>query len=342
MKSIFIYFLLLPSILLSQNIKDPSEVLKVLEKSELSYIIETLEDKIEQEKPTALIPHGVHMHKDDELRTLTIKNYEYEGDAKKHYADAEASFNEAPKLARKSYKKILGIMPDNSQVMTYIGQTYEIEKKYDEAIVWLEKAIDANDLDYMAHWFLADDYSRAGSKKDIKKRKKKVLRHIAEAMMLNRNNPNIQTSAKQLSEKYDFDYADWYFTPQVDVSQDSISGDVTVNAAEDWLGYAICNAAYLYEPGYREEMLEGASGYPALSAPFKEALISLYIMIDEKKTKDPQLNTFKKAVDKKMLDPYIIYEIILPEDPSFVYQLDRNTRDAIVDYIIMARFGEKL
>ncbi len=331
---------LIPSLLMAQHLRSPQEVLLILNESDLSYEINILKQKIELNPPASRVEHGLHYFKDPESQNIQLGFYEYVGETEKNFVDGQTHFREDnPKEARASYKKVIKDIPDCSQVLTYIGQTYEMEEDYEEAAKWLEKAVKANKMDYMAHWFLADDYLRSKNKKKLKN---KIISHIGKSIILNRNNPNIKTAIGRISDDLGLDYEEWHFTPQVGIEQDSTSGNVRIEAHSDWIGYAMSNAAYLYEPGYQKEMLEGVSGYDAMSAPFKEALVSLYVAIENEKVKDPQLKALKAAIKKGYLDEFIIFEILMPNDPVFAYQINPEARESILDYFIEVRMGAKL
>ncbi len=54
------------------------------------------------------------------------------------------------------------LSPENTFLMTLIAQTYGIERKFDDAMNWYKKSIQANFIDCLAHWLLADIYRLKG------------------------------------------------------------------------------------------------------------------------------------------------------------------------------------
>ena len=100
----------------------------------------------------------------------------------------------------------------------------------------------------------------------------------------------------------------------------------------------MAKALWDYEPGYRESM--GVSEGYLSSIECKECLASQYISLKNAKAKtkkDPQLQILQKAVDKKFLDQYIIYELFLPQNPFIANQLSEKTILSIKNYILEVR-----
>ena len=53
--------------------------------------------------------------------------------------------------------------------------------------------------------------------------------------------------------------------------------------------------------------------------------------------KDTQLTILKAAAQNKRLNEYILYEILLPQNPIVAYQLPEKTILSIKDYILSVR-----
>ena len=93
--------------------------------------------------------------------------------------------------ARDAYKRVLLLDPNATIVMAYIAQTFGIEQNWDMAESWYKKAIEANYIDYLAHWLLADVYRNKGEQK-------KALEEISIAKVLNRNNPRLESLRQKI------------------------------------------------------------------------------------------------------------------------------------------------
>jgi len=113
---------------------------------------------------------------------------------------------------------------------------------------------------------------------------------------------------------------------------------VSIAISEKWIGYAITKAVWTFEPGYKESMGISKGQYSIIED--KECLISLLIGLENAKIKikqDPQLRILKDAVDNKLLDSYILYEIILPQTPFVAFQLPKQMIKEIQDYVLNIR-----
>lgn len=216
--------------------------------------------------------------------------------------------------------------------MTYIGQTYEIEGDFDNAIEWYEKTISLNYIDYMAHWFLADAYKMRGEL-DL------AVDEITIAMILNRNNPRIEKSLSDIYKLKKLKTDDWTFNPQIKIDSTGID-EVSISFSPDWLGYAMVKAVWKYEPGYKESMGVTSGSFSTIEE--KECFISLMTSFDKKRLKKhPEFKALKLSLDKKMIDEFIFYEIILPEYPFVAYQLTEEFLNEIKDYVKEIRGNKK-
>jgi tetratricopeptide (TPR) repeat protein len=233
--------------------------------------------------------------------------------------------------ARQWYLRSLTIDSTYYTVMTYIGQTYGIERNWDKAIEWYNKVISLNYIDYMAHWFLADAYQATGRPEEAKK-------EIITAHILNRNNPRIRTALISILKANHLKLDDWTFNPQYSVSKDA-NNKIQVKYGDGWLPFALTKAVWAFEPGYRESMgYENENTFRELEE--KEALIGM-LLSDDPKTKNlPETIALEKATkDTKnnLLQEYIFYEILLPEHPAVAFQLPDNFIEAISTYLLKVR-----
>ena len=318
--------------MISQELHVPADIYKIMEKSDISYQLDLLKSEVQIPDRTEKLNYN-NQYRKIENGTLLTYNYSLTEEINQILSNGEKLFHEKNFVeARNEYLKVLEKDSTLYNVMTYIGQTYGIEKNYEKAIEWYTKTIKANYIDYMAHWFLADIYITIGEN-DL------ALNEIVIANILNRNNPRLKKSLKGILINNKMDTLDWTFNPQMTI--DSIAkNNIKVSAKEEWLGYALAKSVWLFEPGYREKM--GASKSEISITEEKECLLCLISIIDDEIIKKhPEFTTLQNSVNEGMIDEYIFYEIILPDYPFVAYQLPESFIDNIKDYVIKVR-GSKM
>lgn len=332
-KQILIITFLFGSLLCTaQELHTPAQILSIMENSDVSYSLEVLEKKIALPNfSESLNAHDSYrVTEGEQMRTFKFASTP---ELSKLSEEAEAYFQQSNiKEARKTYLKMLDLDSTQYGVMTYIGQTYGIEKNFKKAEEWYKKTIKLNYIDYMAHWFLADVYR-------VKGELEAAADEITIARILNRNNPRIKKAMDDIYKLNKLKVKDFYFNPQYDL--DSSEGKISVKFGKDWLGYAIVKALWRYEPGYAVKM--GGSPYLFSTYQEKEALIGVLSVMDKKKQKKyPEFKAMQLALDAKMLNEYILFEILLPYYPHTVYQLSEETIIGIKDYVLAIRGQKKM
>jgi len=327
--NLLIVLLLIGSHLFSQQIHSPNEIFQIMSDSKLSYEIKMLDKDIEcTDYSKKLNYHNSYRVKTDSgLYTFEFK---FNDIAKPLFDKAETFFQSNSDSALFYYE--LSLKADSSlyNVMTYIGQMYEHKGDVANTIKWYKTAIGKNYIDYMAHWFLADAYL---ANDDLKN----AVDEIVIAQILNRNNQGIKKSATDIFKKSYLGTADWYFNPQMELKKVS-KKQISLAINEKWTGFAMAKALWTYEPGYSKSMGVEPGVYSTLED--RECLISLIVALENSKTEienDPQLIILKEAAEKKFLNEYILYEIVLPQTPFVAYQLPEETILKIKDYILKVR-----
>ena len=316
----------------------PADIIKIIDQSDIVYSIEQLNDKDKIPQPKSeLNEHGTFLRKNED-GSFMVTTYVLEQESNSRFnsllAKAEKEFNSRNfSAARTIYQDILKIDPNNSQIMTYVGQTYEEENKSREAIEMYRKAIAANFLDYMAHWFLADMLI-------TQKKFDEAAHEITIAHLLNRNNPRILEGLKYVYKKAGRFYPEWTFTPRCILTSESpTSVSLKTDMAPEWMAYGLCKAVWHYEPSYREAMLRKTRD-PQILAEEYECLLMLVtsVMLDEnKKPTDPAIRALVNAAKQKNLQEYAIYEIVLREQPQFIFILHQKSIMALADYLLEIR-----
>ena len=321
-------FVFIVVFLMGQSLHSPSEIFQIMEKSPVSYELNLLDSIIPVPDRTENLNYNFYYRVIDENSISTFR-YETSETANNYFSKAEKYYSEGNyDLAREMYLKVLETDSNYFEVMTYIGQMYENEGDIDNAIKWFKIAIDHNYIDYMAHWFLADAYQDQG---DLDK----AVDEITIALILNRNNPRIKDSFSNIYKKKKLKSSDWTFNPQMRIDSIGIN-KVKISFEEVWLGYALVKALWEFEPGYSESMGVTKGTYSTIQD--KEALLGLMSGLNKKKIKkEPEFKALNKSFDNKMLDEFILFEIVLPDIPMVAYQLPKETILDIKNYVIQVR-----
>ncbi len=327
----FVVVITFCSAIFGQNIHSPAEIFSIMEKSPVSYSLSTLKEEVLAPDRSENLNYNdfYRVKTEDGISTL---QYHLSKELESDFESAEKYFqNHEPALARGMYQQVLAKDSTVHKAITYIGQTYEMEKNHTKAIEWYQKAIDKNYIDYMSHWFIADAYSAIGEKD-------KAVEEITIAWILNRNNPRIEKTVKQIYDLKKIKLPTWAFTPQIKI--DSIGENkVNIEFQTEWLGWAMVKAIWKYEPGYRESMGFKEGIFNTLQE--KEAIVCLLSSLKKKQLKKhPELKMLRKALDEKMIDEFIFFEIYLPEYPFIAYQLPENFILSIKDYVVKIRGGK--
>lgn len=321
-----ITLIFLTNCLFSQKMHSPAEILKMLIDSPVKYNIQILKESIaEKDFSDKLNSNNFYrVVTDSSIYTMGYKNNN------PFFSRAEELFQTSKDSALYLYKLAYDADTTMYLALTYTGQLLDILGDIKGAMDYYKKAISRNYIDFMAHWFLADDYLLVG---DIRK----AVDEIVIAQILNRNNPRVKKSMKQIFAKAKIETEDWYFNPQVRI-QEQPDKSILVEMNENWFGYGTAKALWDFEPGYSASM--GVDSGRITTIEYRECLISQVIAIENKKSnvkKYPQLRVLQDAAKNHYLDQYILYEIFLPENPFVAYQLPEKTILSIKDYILKVR-----
>jgi tetratricopeptide (TPR) repeat protein len=315
-----------------QQIHTSAEIFKIMGKSPISYELAELETVIAAPDRTENLNYN-HYYRVIENNQLITYKYEESEEVSIYLKKAEKFFSDRQfQDAREMYLKVLELDSTYYEVMTYVGQTYGIEKDFEKAIEWYTKTIELNYIDYMAHWFLADAYKVQG---EIEK----AVNEITIAQILNRNNPRINKSLNEIYNLEKINNPSWIFNPQIQIDSVGIN-KVKIAFHLDWLGYAMVKALWLYEPQYKESMGVENGSFSTLHE--KECFVSLMSTFTKKKLKRyPEFKALKLALDKDMITEYIFYEIYLMDYPFIAYQLPEEFIENIKSYVIKIRSKTK-
>ncbi len=327
----FLWFsLLLVPDTAAQSLHTPAMILDIMDRSKIVYRMDQLKDEIPcPDRSENLNYLGYYRLPGD--TSLLVSKYELSEAGQRNFNRGEAFFIGGKKdSALLYYKRALVTDPLYSNCMTYIGQVFDNLGNREEAINWYRKALAVNELDYMAHWFLADDLILDGETKE-------ALEEICYAHILNRNNPRIYLSMEKIFKKAGKKLPDWCFVPQIRIESED-SQHIAIMYSDAWLGYALGKAVWNFEPGYKQSMGVGANMYSLTEE--LECIVLLYSGLETQKKKvrkRPEFQTLAEAIDRDMLTEYILYEIMLPEYPEIAYRLDSSLIASIRDYLLEIR-----
>src|SRR6185437_2172909 len=256
-------------------------------------------------------------------------------DAETEWYAAGKAFNDKNyKDARKHYKNVLDIQDNYYPARVQMAKTFEAEGDLDKAEASLKQAISKNYIDYTTHWQLALDYLTSKKYDD-------AVSEITIASVLNRNDTAILFDLAGIYTAAHMHYEDWDFTPQYKVFRGQKQNEIKVLSQKGWNGYAVGKAIWAFEPGYPESQGE-KPGTPCLLEE-KECLLSLLAGRDTMKDAedDETVQAVQDAKENKLIDGFIYYEELLPQNPSLVYQLPNNVIKGIKNYVVMAHGGER-
>lgn len=340
MKKLCLLALLLPmlaGVAMAQNYHQPDELFKILENSKISYVLEEATSAIPAENfDENLVPAGMYLEKNQDGQ-ISLANYDTQLSAIPKVVEAMRKGDTAfaandMTTARQYYMTMLEAFPDNSVVLTYIGQTFEHEKNHDEAIQWLSKAVKNNPIDYMAHWFLADNYA-------VKNEIELAMKHITTAHLLNRNNPRILASLKNIYAMNGTPYDDWEFRPacMVDTTAEGKPRIIIDKNKMEWSMYAICKALWRFEPGY-PETVRNNSDEPDIIIAEKEALFSLAVgsanANGEEPVADASINVLTQTIHDRTFENFLYYDVLLRRYPNIALLIQEENRQAFAEYIM--------
>ncbi len=319
--------------LFAQDPPTPAEVLKVMEKSDLSYNLSELEGEItcpDQSKNT-ISEHYVLLTAENGT-SLGIQSIRE--DAKVEFDKAENFFSSGNwDSTVYYYQKALEKDPSVSYIMTYLGQMYGQKKLYSEAVVWYELAIKTNPLDFMAHWFLADTYWIMG-KTEL------AVNEITLAWILNRNNPRIKISFFNIMKSAGYSEQDFDFCPQYTLEGNETEVDLKFHPA--WAGYAMVKALWKFEPGYSES--KGVKRGLYSSQEEKEAMANLVAQLQSSPDlipTNPAFSCLMAAAETGHFSDFYLFETMMKVSPVISCTLPEDVLESLKNYILKVRQKKK-
>lgn len=332
--TLIIIFLLCVPLLFSQapNLRGPEQVLSTLEQSSINYELSILNSTITADTSHKPNPFGYYQVQEGSLLEAKKDDKKYNDQALVYFEQAEAylNYDNNPLKARELYKKALNLEPDLYTAISGVGTTYAEQNNHTEAITWFKKAITKNYMHSYTHRLLARSYMSKGMQNQ-------AVKEISIALVLDRRHHSLIREFKEMYEKAGLNTADWIFTPQIRITKKS-NEKVIIEYKDPWLTYALAKAAWQYEPGFKEAAGVAANQGVTMMEEF-ECLYNLAMgltKIDDNQ-KPPALKALEEAVWNNMVYEYMFFEILLMQNPFFVYQIPQEGIEKIADYIIKIR-----
>lgn len=233
------------------------------------------------------------------------------------------------------YLTLLDSFPNDTYLMTRVGYAHEKQGDLETAKEWYQKSLDGNTIAFdtrkrMARVLVQEKTTR-----------QQALDHIIRASIMNRNDQGIEDVLRQVAKANKSKYTGWEFKPKTFMSINDKGDKVNIDISDElWRSYALSQAAYLFEPGYKEEQMARTEELLTIT-PYRESLLMLYETIRKKKVKDPMLKALKKTMKLGMLEEFMMYEIFLPMDAYTLFSLDDTQKSNIYRYVKEVKLGLK-
>lgn len=323
MKKIFLFCILAVSAFaIAAEMNSLKEIMEIMNDSKIVYEVKELKHPIPVPDRSALLNGMVFREKTKD--GYKIVDVPLSDGAKRIYHDGEYQFESGNYAkARELYMDALKLSPKYTHLQTFIAQTYGLEQNWKEAEAWYKKSIKNNFIDYLAHWLLADVYLQKGDKKN-------ALQEISIAKVLNRNNPKLERKRQEIFKWNGLDDSNWTFNPQIHVEKTG-PDRVRITADTVWMFYGFADAAWKFEPGYKEKQLKNTKHYDIEE---REKLICLSTGIERGWTNVEVIRRIDKAFKGKKTSAFIFYEMILPDHPDLILIQDEKTIKELADYVI--------
>lgn len=323
------------------------EFYDIMENSKYTYTISELKECV-QDTATPPLPNSIDTKAIEKQNGIEIVSYKRSSEAKKLLEEVEDNYKKGNnEKVRVLCTKMLAIDSRDSKILTYLGETYQKDKNYSEAIGWYNKALEANYNNWLTHMSLGKCYlDMANTDSSYRE---KCIKEYATAMILNRSLKFLELNYQKICKNFNKEYSIWKFVPQCNIRKNKKT--IVIETDETWLGYAVAKAVREYEPGYSTKNKADKKTVKVDTSEEKEYLLNFITANAEIDSSDSQQRYFKpkanvtdpaaitliEAVNKRMLTGYIIYEVWLPKKPILIYGLPRETLDQLVKYVLEVR-----
>ncbi len=324
--------------LIGQRIHEPAEILRMMEKSEIVYTIDTLiQEKKEAryndigQKSERLVRIATETEvRLDEERPLN-ENKKLKNKLKKGDKNLGKGKNEK---ARVCFTKANEISPSDTRIINRIGDSYFYEKDYPSAVFWYDRALEFNSINTDALVQSALAHMEMGDSE-------KALSRISLAHIYNRNDKKVLEQLKTVYEKFGLNYNDTHFEPVYKLSKNDDKNIKIEYGHSIWAAYAAVKAVWKFEPNYSQDMAKLSRQTEDIirekEAVFN-ALLTYESLEDSNKAKQfPLLALLSEISIKGQIDNFIMYEIISRIDPLYPLLLSSEKQESLKNYLLTYR-----
>jgi len=327
--SLFLSIILLPFCLQAQNINTPSDIDKIMKKSDVHYVI----DSSSREFPLAILPltekgwfqiqtpEGIQLI--HSIVRTQKKSLKYQKKGKKSFLKGKHA------KAFNLYMRALSYNEDDIEVLKQLANCKMRLEEYDEALYYLERAFEINKIDFELNQQLSECHRKMNQKEQ-------AIQFITRAHILNRNDAVLLDSLISTYIDGGLIYQNWTFDPQFQVLEGEGNEVVIAAQKKPWQAYAACTAVWTFESEHRERMKQISSDKNE-EIKMKECLLNAliaYEKTDEKKEPDPAFETLSKALVERHINDFIDYEITARLAPNDMSSLSTEKIDELVEYVI--------
>ncbi|HOD66979.1 MAG TPA: tetratricopeptide repeat protein [candidate division Zixibacteria bacterium] len=307
-----------------------ADLYKIIEQSDLVYVLEHLDsvqvDSID--KARRLNSNMLYLYVDSSSRSLV--RHEIDDSLGVIFAIAEGAYEAGDfEAALAAYSEALLLRPSFDPAMVYAGDAYFGMNELDSARAWYQRAVDANFINYQAHWFLGHMMWLQGDSA-------RAIEELTIAHLLNVNHMEI----KKVLKSYREDAGGTWRGPDISLHY-ALTRDtsgVRVRFEAESVAYALVRAVWKYEPGYAESR-QGEDWRGSLMQEIAEAAVTwLDFMAGLDDTLAPawwpQVEELaQEADDSGQVEHFIWYAFIAPELPAAMMLMPREQFDAIREFV---------
>ncbi len=237
--------------------------------------------------------------------------------------------------AIKYYQKALEREPDNASLLRQLGIVYFHKENYTPSLAYFKKALTINSLDFMTLTYMADCYMAQGQQA-------KALQCITKAHIYNRNDAEILKKMIEICAANRYIYQNnWHFYAGYNAQKIGTDSILIHSKNIIWTAYANCKTVWendkLYEKSKENDFPKNID-----LVEEKECLLNflmVYETVNEDEQKKVQREALKlmEALNLRMENAFIIYEVWAVKNPEIMHQLSEEKIELINEYIFTIR-----
>ncbi len=302
----------------SQSLHTPADLEQIIEKSKVTYRFDN------RYKPQPQPKYPI-------IQRISNRNFEVRSDEfiEKNHRKAKRA------IERKDFEKAEYYLTkastadvSNMVIKQSLASVYVENEKYKLALRLYNQILSQNPFDYEVHQQIALCFQKV-------KDSTNALRHITLAHIYNRNHEEISATMKSIYLENGIYFLSWSLQPQYKILVNKDSTKVNISTPEGpWAAYAKCKAVWDFEEGYAQKM-QYLSDQTIHIVEEKECLFNAIMAYErlEDKTPYPALKGLGTSLSLKMVDEYLLYEKVLPENPELVLNLHEEDIEKLIIYI---------